>query len=72
MQLRRSDRNRKLFGVCGGLAEHLGVDPLLVRIGFVFLALAGGPGLLAYGVLTLLMSPPRALPGGPRYQLPGR
>ncbi|MCA9649853.1 MAG: PspC domain-containing protein [Myxococcales bacterium] len=72
MQLRRSDRNRRLFGVCGGLGEQLGIDPFLVRIGFVLLALAGGPGLLAYAILTLLMPPPRALPGGPRWSLPGR
>lgn len=58
--------------MCGGLGEHLGIDPTFVRIGFVILALAGGPGLLAYAFLTLLMPPARALPGGPRYQLPGR
>ncbi|MEX1369483.1 MAG: PspC domain-containing protein [Nannocystaceae bacterium] len=72
MQLRRSDRDRRLFGVCGGIGEHMGVSPTLVRIGFVLLALAGGPGLLAYGILTLLMAPARALPSGPRWQLPGR
>ncbi|MDQ4025298.1 MAG: PspC domain-containing protein, partial [Actinomycetota bacterium] len=44
--VRRTD-DKIVAGVCSGLAEHLGVDPLLVRIGFVALALTGG-GVLAY------------------------
>jgi phage shock protein C len=35
-------------GVASGLARHLGVDPAIIRIAFVVLALAGGGGLLAY------------------------
>ena len=70
--LRRSDRNRTLFGVCGGLAEHLGTDPTLVRILFVVFAILGGPGLLAYALLTVVMPPPRALASASYRSLPGR
>jgi phage shock protein PspC (stress-responsive transcriptional regulator) len=48
-----------LGGVCGGLAEYSGVDPLLWRVGAVALALAG-PGVPVYLLLWLLM------PGAPR------
>ena len=44
----RSDRDRVLAGVCGGLAGRLGVDPTLVRLVFALLALAGGAGILLY------------------------
>ena len=48
-------------GVCGGLAEYSGIDPLLWRVGFVALAFAGGSGVLIYLLLWLLM--PSGLPG---------
>jgi phage shock protein PspC (stress-responsive transcriptional regulator) len=44
----RSLRDRKVAGVAGGLAEHLNVDPLLVRIAFVVSVFAGGLGVLLY------------------------
>ena len=44
-----------LGGVCGGLAEYSGIDPLLWRVGFVALTFAGGSGILVYLVLWLLM-----------------
>ena len=48
-------------GVCGGLAEHVGIDALLWRIGFVALTVAGGSGVLVYLALWVLMPPaPRA------------
>lgn len=58
--------------MCGGLGEHFGVDPTLVRIAFVLFALMGGPGIVAYLVFTLVMPEPRALPAPARWQLPGR
>jgi signal transduction histidine kinase/phage shock protein PspC (stress-responsive transcriptional regulator) len=54
-------------GVCAGLAERLGVDPLLLRAAFVAATAAGGVGILAYGVLWLLL--PAA--GGDRTLLRG-
>ncbi|MFC7625063.1 PspC domain-containing protein [Microlunatus sp. GCM10028923] len=46
--IRRSSADRKLTGLCGGIAAHWGIDPLLVRIGGVLLALSGGVGLVLY------------------------
>jgi phage shock protein PspC (stress-responsive transcriptional regulator) len=53
--LTRSTSDRKVAGVSGGLAAHFGVDPLLVRIGFVVTTLVTGAGLLAYLALALLV-----------------
>jgi signal transduction histidine kinase len=41
-----------IAGVAGGLGERLGVDPVIVRIAFVLLTIAGGIGLIAYLVLA--------------------
>jgi len=46
--LRRNVRNRVLGGVAAGLADYLDIDAVLVRIGFVVLALFGGSGVLLY------------------------
>src|SRR6266540_4040325 len=50
--LTRSQTNQVIVGVAGGLAERLGVDPILVRIAFVLLTIAGGVGLIAYLLLA--------------------
>lgn len=49
-RLTRSVRDRKIGGVCGGLAGYLGLDPSLVRLGYVLLSLcvAAFPGLIVY------------------------
>jgi phage shock protein C len=44
-----------LFGVCGGLGEYLNVDPTVIRLIFVLAFLPGGPGLIAYLALALLV-----------------
>jgi phage shock protein PspC (stress-responsive transcriptional regulator) len=46
--IRRSATDAKLAGVCGGVARHWGVDPVLVRVGWALLALSGGIGLVLY------------------------
>ena len=66
--LTRSTTDRKISGVSGGLASYLGIDPLLVRIGFVVTALTSGVGFIAYvAMLALVPSddavPASALPG---------
>ncbi len=53
--LRRSRSERVVAGVCGGLGRYLGVDPVLLRIGFVVLAIAGGGGLILYVVSWILI-----------------
>jgi phage shock protein PspC (stress-responsive transcriptional regulator) len=47
--------DRKIAGVAGGLARHLDIDPVILRVGFVVLALFGGAGLIAYGACWLLI-----------------
>jgi phage shock protein C len=47
-RVRRSRQDRVFGGVCGGLGRYLQVDPVLLRIAAVALALSGGLGLLAY------------------------
>jgi phage shock protein C len=55
-QLRRSLTDRKIFGVCGGLAEYFSIDPNLTRILYVVLCLTTGPvGILLYFVLALVV-----------------
>ncbi len=63
-ELRRSGRDKWLGGVCGGLAEHTGVDALIWRAAAVVLTLSG-PGLFVYLALWVLMPPP-ADPADPR------
>ena len=46
---------RRVAGVAGGLARHFDVDPLIVRVAFVVMALFGGSGVLLYGALWLLL-----------------
>ena len=55
--LRRSRRHRWIAGVCGGLAEWLGWDPMLVRVLYVVVSIVsvGFPGTIAYIALWLIM-----------------
>jgi phage shock protein PspC (stress-responsive transcriptional regulator) len=54
-RLLRSRSDRKIWGVAGGLAAHVGFNPTLVRIAFVVTTLFGGAGLLAYLVLAVAL-----------------
>ncbi|MFN2146587.1 MAG: PspC domain-containing protein [Anaerolineales bacterium] len=54
-RLYRSRSDRMVAGVAGGLAEYLNIDSTIVRLLFVFFALAGGPGLLVYIVMLLVV-----------------
>ena len=53
--LTRSTTDKKIGGVAGGLARHLGVDPLLVRLGFGISILFSGAGLIAYMLMLALV-----------------
>ena len=53
--LRRSRTDRKIAGVSGGIGRYAGIDPLIVRILFVVLAVFGGSGLLLYALGWLLV-----------------
>ena len=56
-KLVRSQTDSMFAGVCGGLGEYLNVDPTLVRLFFVLLALTGGHGVLLYLILCVIMPP---------------
>lgn len=61
-RLARSNRDRMLLGVSGGLGEYFGVDPTLIRLSLVLLTVLGqGLGLVAYFALALAMPSVRAL-----------
>ena len=61
-RLTRSSSDRVLGGVAGGLGRYFDIDPIIFRIGFVVLALAGGAGLLAY-IAGWVLVPADAAPG---------
>jgi phage shock protein PspC (stress-responsive transcriptional regulator) len=54
-KLYRSTTDKKIGGVCGGLAEYFGVDPTLVRILFAILFFTTGSGALLYIILWIVM-----------------
>ena len=65
-RLYRSKKDRMIWGVAGGLAEYLNVDPVLVRIGFVVLAFAWGAAIITYIIMALIVpsEPFQTGPGG--------
>lgn len=56
-RLHRSASDRRVSGVCGGLAETYGWDPGLVRVGWAALTVFSGffPGMLLYLVMTIVL-----------------
>ena len=54
-KLYKSNSNKMIAGVCGGIAEYFNVDPTLVRLGWVIFALFAGSGLLAYIIFALVV-----------------
>ena len=54
-RLRRTVEDRKVAGVAGGLARHLDIDPLILRVAFVVLAFFGGAGIILYVACWLLV-----------------
>ncbi|MBU1356917.1 MAG: PspC domain-containing protein [Candidatus Edwardsbacteria bacterium] len=62
-RLYRSGKDRVVGGVCGGLADYFDIDPLLIRIIFIILALSGGLGVLIY-LAAWLIIPGQSLSAG--------
>ena len=54
-RLTLSVQDKKIAGVCGGIAEYFSIDPTLVRLIMVILALLGGSGLLIYLVCWIML-----------------
>ena len=55
MEKRLVKKNKKIFGVCGGLGDYFGIDPTIVRILFVAAVILYGSGFLLYVILALVM-----------------
>ncbi len=60
-RLYRSSRDKKIAGVCGGIAEYFGIDPTIVRLLWVIGSFAFGCGILAYIICALV------IPNDPSY-----
>ena len=58
-QLYKSNTNKKIAGVCGGIGEYFGIDPTIVRLGFVALTFLAGGGLVVY-ILAAIIMPDRS------------
>ena len=54
-KLYRSRTNKKLFGVCGGLAEYFDIDATIIRLILVLAVVFAGFGILAYLIAALVM-----------------
>ena len=56
-QLTKSTYDKKIAGVCGGIAEYFNLDPTTVRVGYVLLSVlsAAFPGIIVYIVLAMIM-----------------
>lgn len=54
-RLYRSRLDRMIGGVCGGLGDYFDIDPTVIRLLFVFGTLLGGPGVIAYLILLVVV-----------------
>jgi phage shock protein C len=63
-RLTRSRSDRMLAGVCGGLADYFGIDPVLIRLAFVLFEVltAGAGGILLYVILWAIMPEEGSVP----------
>ena len=60
-KLYKSNQNKMLDGVCGGIAEYFGIDPTVVRLIWALFSLMGGCGILAYIIAAII------IPRNPQY-----
>ena len=54
-RLYRSETDKMIGGVCGGLAEYFGIDSTVVRLVFALIVIYGGTGLILYIILWIVM-----------------
>ncbi len=54
-RLYKSTQDKKLCGVCAGIAQYFEIDPTLIRLAWVAFTLLGGSGILAYIVAAIVM-----------------
>ncbi len=54
-KLYKSEKDKKICGVCSGIAKYFSIDPTIVRLGLVAFCLLGGSGILAYIICAIVM-----------------
>ena len=54
-RLYKSSTDKKVCGVCGGIANYFDVDPTVIRLIWVIFTLVGGSGLIAYIIEAIIM-----------------
>lgn len=54
-RLHRSNENKVIAGVCGGIAEYFDMDPTLIRLAWILFCVLGGSGVLAYIIAALII-----------------
>lgn len=54
-KLYRTEDNKKLCGVCGGIAEYFSIDPTLVRLAWAIFSCFCGAGILAYIIAAIVI-----------------
>ncbi len=54
-KIRKSNKDKKIFGVCGGIAEYFEIDPLIIRVIWGVLSCFYGVGILLYFIFALAM-----------------
>ncbi len=55
--LTRSDKNRMIAGLCGGLGEYANIDPTVIRLLAVLLLFLTGPGMILFYLIMALIVP---------------
>ena len=54
-KLYKSNQNKMIDGVCGGIAAYFGIDPTVVRLIWALFSLMGGCGILAYIIAAIII-----------------
>lgn len=54
-RLYKSNKNKMICGVCGGIAEYFNIDPTLVRLGWALLCVVIGSGIIAYIIAAIVI-----------------
>lgn len=54
-RLCRSNNNKMIAGVCGGIAEYINLDPTIIRLLWAIFCLAGGTGVIAYIAAAIII-----------------
>lgn len=54
-RLHRSNENKDVAGVCGGIAEYFDMDPTLIRLAWILFCALGGSGVLAYIIAAIII-----------------